>query len=192
MFPLVWQQTIFQPMSCSTSKELKPLQHRCSLMIYQKSFDTVYSLTTKKFICSLHDFGVVFEWNMQRADPESKGTEWTKVMRKRWSARHGYDVLRGMNIHILSGFLSIAKVFCPWKILRNIYWIFNCDFWFTPLDSYRTDNALAHRYYFMVHAVTLRSDCWVDSTFVIFSVMMVHNLHSNWYLNLSGIVVPYG
>ena len=94
-----------------------------------------------------------------RKKPNKDSTE--ALLRKssdwNWRCQRGFG-----NIYISTSFLS---AFCFWKFQPQLYWIFNCDFWIWPLCTFIDRiSKNARRQYFLVHAVTSRSDCWIDST----------------------------
>ena len=63
------------------------------------------------------------------------------------------------SIHRLSFCLKFLKI--PAKALLNIQlWLLDL----TPVHLYQPDIVNARRWYFLVHAVTSKSDCWIDST----------------------------
>ena len=81
-------------------------------------------------------------------------------------------VLKGIRGHLHIHQLS----FCLWILKSPVTALFNIQLWLldlTPMHFYRPDIANARRRYLLVHAVTSRSDCWIEST-------LLYSLSLSW------------
>ena len=123
---------------------------------------TVWHKTVHAFF---RQFLLISEWHLHIFDFESQETNRTKILQKLWWARLqiGIEVSNGiMNLlhnHRLSFCLYFLKI--TTKVLLNIHlWLLDL----TPVHFNRPDIANARRWHFLVHAVTWRSVCWIDST----------------------------
>ena len=150
---------------------------------YRKSHDTFYSLTQdSSYVLSASSahFGMKFAYFWFWI-PRNKPNKGFGVQGFRLELKVSKGIREHLHIHRISFCLQFLKIQA--KALWNIQlWLLDL----THVHFHRPDIVNARRFYFLVHAVTSRSDCWIDSTLQYqfpFSWMLRMGIWTEWILS---------
>ena len=123
----------------------------------------VLQFVARQFIRFFWQVLLISEWHLHIFDFESQESNRTKILRKLLCSRlqirvEGVKGEKGTFSYPPDFFLSLVFE-NPSQALLNIQlWLLDL----TLMHFYRPDIANARRRYFLVHAVTSKSDCWID------------------------------
>ena len=145
----------------------RPISHCCILLRNIISEITWHVLQ--------FDSSYVFSANSDHFGMEFAGgllwilTNWTKVLRNRWCTRLqiGVGIVKGLEgtliLHINRLYFCLAKGISFENSHKSFTEYSTVTFGFESVHFYQPDIVNAPRQNFVVHAMTLRSDCWIDS-----------------------------